>query len=948
MKLTTLLTGASALALLCPGVALGQTAQPATQSTPPAPTTDAGPQQQQPASDDSPPDARRDVIVTGSRAATAGYQASTPTNVISSDVLARQGAPNVATVLNQDPAFKPVQNPGANNVKTATPGTATADLRGLGGQRTLVLVNGMRVVPVAPTTNTSVAVTTDLNLIPSLMIDRVEVVTGGASAQWGSDAVAGVVNLQLKRSYEGILIKAQAGISERGDNADQRIGALAGFNFGDGRGRFVAGVDYENYDGLGDIYSRDWGRRENQIITNPNRTTNGLTALISAANVHSALGAGGTITGPANFAYRNYTFNPDGSPRPFQTGSLVSGVQMIGGEGQSVVKGLSLAPAVERVASYGSMEYDLSDSITARVEASYGWSLGVLRGSLPRITGLTIQRDNAFLPDQIRTAMLNAGITSFGFQRNGFDIGNSNIRVSNRVPRFTASLLGDLGGGWSWDANVTSSRDDYRQHILNAPLSPRVRFALDSVVNPADGQVVCRATLQGAAFNAAAAGCVPLNFFGNGAPSAAALSYITPETNSYSRYKQQVATGNIKGKPFSTWAGPISLAAGLEYRHESQVVTVDQFGASGGYLGAGNATPFHGKFTIKEGYIDTIVPLARDWRFAKSIDLNGAVRYADYSTVGSQTTWKVGLTYEPFDAIRFRVTSSKDVRAPAIYELAGGGQFLTNTATVRGRTVNIPQNTTLGNPNLDAEKARTFTAGVVLQPGGGFHASVDYYNIRVKGAIASLSAANVSSLCDQGNQTFCGFFTFDPSGVATSLFATVLNIGSFQTKGVDGTFDYSTGLGGDARLAISGRGTYLLHALINTGLGIVVDRAGENTEQNLGAGPHFRANLTETLSTGPLSFSLQQIYVSKGKVDNLFNTLPTNTINDNHIPAALYLNAYSTLDVNRNFQFFFAVDNVLDKDPPLSPYPNLPVPPVNGQYYDKVGRAFRAGVSVKL
>lgn len=947
MTFTAMLTGASTLALLTPAAVTAQTAQPVTQATPPAPATDPGPEAQDAAAASATRQDQSDIVVTGSRAATAGYQASTPTNVINSDVLNRQGAPNVAAVLNQDPAFKPVQNPGANNVKTATPGTATADLRGLGGQRTLVLVNGMRVVPVAPTTNTSVAVTTDLNLIPALMIDRVEVVTGGASAQWGSDAVAGVVNLQLKRSYDGLLLKAQAGISERGDNADQRIGALAGFHFGDGRGRFVAGADYENYGGLGDIYSREWGRSEYQIITNPNRLTNGLTALISAPNVHSALGAGGTITGPANFAYRNYTFNPDGSPRPFQTGSLVSGVQMIGGEGESVVKGLSLAPSVERVASYASLEYDVTPAITARFEASYGWSLGVLRGSLPRLTGLTIQRDNAFLPQQIATAMTAAGITNFGFQRNGFDIGNSNIRVTNEVPRFTASLLGDLGGGWSWDANVTASRDDYRQNILNAPYSPRLRFALDAVAGP-NGQVVCRATLPGAAFNAAAAGCVPLNLFGNGAPSTGALAYITPETNSYSRYKQEVATANIKGKPFDTWAGPVSVAAGLEYRHEAQTVTVDSFGASGGYLGAGNATPFHGSFNIKEGYLDTIVPLARDWSFAKSVDLNAAVRYADYSTVGSQTTWKVGLTYEPFDALRFRVTSSKDVRAPAIYELAGGGQFLTNTATVRGRTVNIPQNTTLGNPNLDAEQAKTFTAGVVLQPGFGFRASIDYYNIRVKGAIASLSAANIGALCDAGNQTFCNFYTFDANGVATSLFGTVLNIGSFQTKGIDGTFDYSTRLGDDAKLAINGRGTYLLHAYVDGGTGVIVDRAGENTEQNLGAGPRFRANVTETLTIADLSFSLQQIYVSKGKEDNLFNTLPTNTINDNDIPAAMYLNAYATIDVNKDFQFFVAVDNLLDKDPPLSAYPNLPVPPVNGQYYDKVGRAFRAGVTAKF
>lgn len=892
-----------------------------------------------------------EIVVTSSRAALPGFSASTPTTVVGAETLERESAPNIAQILDEIPGFKQTQSPAANGVKTGTPGSFTADLRGLGGQRTLVLVDGLRVPPTAPATNTSVVNAVDLNTIPAFMVDRVEVVTGGASAQWGSDAVAGVVNIRLKSKFEGFQVKTQGGISQRGDNANEYIGAVGGTSLFGERGHFVAGAEFQNDNGLGDIYRRPWGLGEQQIISNPNSATNGLPALLEAYNVHTSLSSGGLITGPAGFKYRNYTFNPDGSVRPFQFGSLVSGVQMIGGEGQSTVTGFDMIPAIKRVASYAKTSYDISDSVTASLVLSYAYNTVSFHGSLPRITGRTIFADNVFLPAEIATEMATKPVKSFTFSENAFDLGNSHLMINNHIPRAVFALHGKIGETWTWDAGYEWGTDRYHQTVENATDGPNLAFALDAIAGP-NGQPVCRATQPGTAFNAAAAGCVPINLFGYGAPSAAAIAYVQQTAQSDSRYTQQDLTANIKGTPISTWAGPVAVAFGAEYRNENQQVTSSALSASNAFLFAGNATPYTGSFNVKEGYIDTLVPLLVDKPLAKSLTFNGAARYEHYSDIGNQHAWKVGMDFEPVAGFRLRATHSIDIRAPQIFELYGGGTVLTNTATVRGSTVNIPQNVTKGNPNLTGENASTSTYGVVLQPRSGpftgLSASVDYYDIKIDNAITTLSAATIGNLCTLGNQLFCSFFTFNPAGQATSLNATTLNLASEQTKGIDFNVAYQSSLpplfGLPTSESTNLLGTRTLHSFINTGSGVAIDRAGENGPQNLGAIPHLTLNLTQTLRLGGASISAQGMFISRGNIDNTYNTAPSLTINNNSIGSVVYLNLYGSYEVGEHLQFTASIRNALDHAPPLSPYPNLPEPQFNGQYYDVIGRSFRIGV----
>ncbi|MCM8732253.1 TonB-dependent receptor plug domain-containing protein [Hephaestia sp. GCM10023244] len=914
-----------------------------------------------------------EIVITASRTAQNGLQAPTPTQVIGADIIETQAVTTVMEVLNQNPAFKATRSPGANATNTASPGQATADLRGLGGQRTLVLVNGSRVVPFAPASNLGTPTTTDLNLFPTIMIDRVDVVTGGASALYGSDAVSGVVNIIMKKRFEGLEMVGQSGISEEGDYRTIRGGFLGGVGFNEGRGNFVVSADYSDNTGVPDIYSRDWGREEWLIVSNGQRAVNGQPALILAPHVHNNLGQAGVILGGRTTSgatvnnlpgLTGMTFNPDGSLRPFERGSISGGSTMVGGEGASIVKNTDLIPAVERFTGYASLYYDFSDRLTGYIEGGWSKSVGTLDGVPLRLASQTFRRDNAFIPTSVLD-LLPADIASFNISRIAYDIPNNVYEITNETPHVVVGLEGKMGGSWKWDTHASYGANYYRSRPYKNPITANLNFALDAVRDPATGDIVCRGVLLN---NPAAAGCQPLNLFGEGSPSREAYEYVWGDGLNKVKYDQVTVAANMVGNLFDTWAGPVAVAFGGEYRRETQKLTTDPIAAANGYLTAGNAAPYSGAFDVKEGYVELSVPLARDMPLLYNLDLNGAVRYADYSTVGGQTAWKIGAVWEPVDGLNFRIGRSRDIRAPAINELASPGGNVTNNVTllVDGTVKNaaIPQNTSAGNPNVGPEFADTLTAGVAYRGRGalrGLGLSIDYYHIDIRDAITNLSTVNIATLCGQGEQYFCNLFSYGPDTstpdpndrIHTGLFTGSLNVGAFKQEGIDMTASYNTRvgfLGGGGNYNIAASGTYIFHAYVDSGTGAApVDRAGENGWANLGAIPTFRGNLSQTLGNDGWQLTLQTIYVSKGVQDVTYNTLPTNTINDNRVPAVTYFNLFGKIFAGegKKYEFFWAINNLLDKDPPPTPYIILNGP-VNGQYYDKVGRNFMAGVRVRL
>lgn len=912
-----------------------------------------------------------EVVVTGTRAARSGYQAPSPTNVIRADVLDNQAAVGLGEILDQTGMVKGTRTPNSNATNTSSPGQWTADLRGLGGQRTLVLIDSSRVVPFAPASNLSVPTTVDLNLIPTLMIERVETVTGGASAQYGSDAVSGVVNILLRRKFEGIRVRAQTGMSDEGDAEEKRIGVLGGWNSQDGRTNIVFSADYVDSEGVGDVYERDWGKRETMIVSTP-----GNPSLTWADDVHTALGVGGVInvgrnaanTANVPFSLSGYTFNPDGSIRPFQYGyPLGPGTTqstMIGGEGESITKGVSLVPGVERASAYLRLGREFSDRINGYALLGFSRSVGLLYAAQPRLTAtqVFIRADNAFLPDEVRQAMIDEGVGGFRMTRQGNDFGNNKYEITNESPRITLGLEGTFSNGWDWDAHASYGMNDYFFDSQNNPIIANLGFAIDAVRDE-NGNIVCAATIPGhPRFNPAAAGCVPLNLFGEGNASQAAIDYFQGDPWAQVDYEQIAFGANLRGEIFSTWAGRIAAATGFEYRKEDEVVKVDPIGEAGGYF-TGNNSPYSGSYYVSEAYVEAILPLARDATLGKLIDLNLAYRYADYSTVGGMDAWKAGLVWEPTDSVRFRVTQSRDIRAPAINELYGPGAAVTNNITMINindfgaanptvRNYVIPQRTAGGNVNVQAEEGDTTTVGFVFSPTSGllegFNFSIDYYKIKLDKAITNLSGANIGNLCISGVRSFCDLFTFNAAGDPTALDAGAINLGSFKQTGYDLQLEYSRRIG-NGLWSIGYTGTFVDESIVDTGLpgAVPVDRAGEHGAANFAAVPELRGNVTTSFKTANWSATLQAVHVSSGLLDNLYNTPGNPTINKNRVPSYVVFNLYGSYNLSDRIRLFGSIRNALDRDPVMTPYTVLNSP-VYGAYYDKVGRQFSIGVDVSF
>src|SRR5690606_37950780 len=447
----------------------------------------------------------------------------------------------------ETPAFQSSSNPQTTGVRSVAPGANFADLRGLGSTRTLVLVDGRRF---PPQINALEGYQVDLNQVPSLLVDRVEVVTGGASAQWGSDAVAGVVNLILKKDFHGIQAVAQYGISEEGDNEEYRLGALYGLPFAGGRGHFELAADYVKNGGVGDVYTRDWGRKAYQLVTNPAVGATPANLILPDVQFASVT-PGGLVN---NTALRGTQFGPGGAILPFTYGDYVGSTTMVGGSntGYNINTGADSTPALERVAAYGRASYEFSPAFVAALEYSHAWTRGGGMTLPARDTAIRIGLDNAFLPEEVYDLMVTNNIQSFNLGRMSYDIGVAESDVTNTTDRVVVSFSGDLSdnGDWRWDGYYQYGKNVNEQTVLRNRIRSRFALAADAVYDGAE--IVCRSSLTNPGNN-----CVPINLFGEGSPSAQAIDYVTGTTQGSTNYEQHVAALNLAGNPFSTWAGPV-------------------------------------------------------------------------------------------------------------------------------------------------------------------------------------------------------------------------------------------------------------------------------------------------------------------------------------------------------------------------------------------------------
>jgi iron complex outermembrane recepter protein len=904
------------------------------------------------------------VEVTGSRILRDGYEAPTPLTVIGVEEMTATAPSNVADFVNQLPSVAGSQTPGNSqrSVSNGSAGVNSLNLRALGSERTLVLLDGQR--SVGATLNGVV----DVNDFPQQLIERIDIVTGGASAAYGSDALSGVVNFVLDKDFTGFRTDLTGGITGEGDNEEYTAAATFGTPFATDRGHFLLSAQLNHIDGIFGV-PRDWDKKGWKIMNNPAYTpTNGEPERLLRPQVGlSSATLGGIVTaGPL----RGTAFGPGGVPYQFQYGPLVRDPFMQGGDWRDsdVSSFNSLASGIDRKNVFTRASFELTDDVEVFAQFSWGnteadsWCCRQFN-----VANLTVQPDNAFIPESVREQMVALGVADQPLRLGSM---HADLPVISTVNERTVSryVLGGngrfdaFGSDWHWDAYAQKGISKVLSTAPNVTIKSKFAEATDAVLD-ASGNIVCRSTLTDPDN-----GCVPYNLMGIGVNSQDALDYVLGDARRNERFTQDVAAASLQGEPFDSWAGPVSVAVGAEYRREAVTGSADPLSLVNGFF-AGNYLPTKGSYHVAEGFFETVVPLAEHLPWADKLDFNGAVRYTDYSTSGQVITWKAGAVYSPIPDLTFRATRSRDIRAPNLLELfQAGGANTNNVIDPFNNNANIAyQGLAVGNLELDPEKADTTGFGVVYQPSWapGFSASVDYYDIDIKDAIGTISAQEIVDRCFAGNQTFCAAITRDPvAGVITQIRTSPFNLITQVARGFDIEASYRLPAplwGGE--LAIRALATHYLKNYSANGINVPTDTAGTNAA---GGPPSWLGRMSVTYSNDPLTAMLIARGVSSGVYDNAFiectsgcpaSTPDHRTIDDNHIDGAVYFDAslsyqLRAASVFSETELFVAVTNLADKDPVVvAPGPGgvaYATSANNPSLYDSLGRVFRAGVRLKL
>lgn len=792
----------------------------------------------------------------------------------------------------------------------------------------------------------------DSNLIPSALIDRVEIVTGGASAAYGSDAVAGVVNFILNKKFTGVKLDTQYGITDKSDNEEFKVSGAVGTKFADDRGHIVVAGEYFNTKGVLP-QNRDWSTKAYNFINGP---AGGPTRILSA-NVLTVGTFGGMIlngnggSAAANAAIGGIQFLPGGVSAPYSFGSYRSGAQQIGGDGVNSELYQQLARPLKRKNVFARAEFEVTPSIKLFAEGQYGTSFtdyvnGTNRNQIGNT--LTIKRDNAYLPANILSQMIAGNITTLTFVRHTRERGYVHTQNEASTSRAVVGAEGLLGD-WKWDLYYQHGHSKQHNDILNMMNVPKMNLAVDAVVS--NGQIVCRSTLT-----AATNGCVPFNVFGVGAPSEAAMDYVFGTSTSDSTLNEDNVAANFSGNLLQGWAGPISVAFGGEYRKDKARVTADAESLKSAWL-FGNPQPWSGEVSVKEGYIETDVPLLADKTLFEKLDFNAAYRLTDYSTSGSIIAWKAGLSWIPVDGLRFRATRSRDIRAPNVNELFSAGRQFTATVTdpLDPVTRNILRTglpfLAQGNKSLLPEVANTLTIGAVLEPRAipGLSLSVDYYDIKVRNAISTISAQQLLDQCAAGNQFACSQTVRDANGTLIKLYQTPINLASAVARGVDIEGSYRTRagniIGQDTQFSVRTVVSYLAKLETAVPGSPAIDRAGE---VGLSPTPHWSANTQLRLTSDTAGLFLQGRIIGGGKYDVTKTAADQDLLNINPV---FYLDAqisYKLPVFDRAIEVYFDVRNLLDKAPPIAPANANIALATNSSLYDMIGRNFRFGTRVRF
>jgi len=1009
------------------------------------------------------------VIVSASRISIQGYEAPTPVTAITSQQLRRDAMLNIGDEIRRLPSAGQSASPnnGVNSSRGAEgdAGLDIVNLRNLGTVRTLVLFDGQRVVSSNPNGNGAPQIGgVDLSTLPSSVIERVDVVTGGASAAWGSDAVAGVVNLVINKTFSGIKGGVAYGNTTALDRATFKGELLLGTDFAGNRGHTEFAGTYTLSPDTVFGFQRPWYQLQ-ALFPNSALGLTGGPAFVHVSNIGSASqtqgglivsNPAGTVAGSAN-ALRGIQFvgaSAQATPFSFgvQSGSICT--QCSGNFFTNTANLELLAVPYHNLTLFNYTSYRLTGDITASVQLNYGQNAETNVANGARQGNIIVYSDNAYIPASVANGMARLGVNQFTL---GTSVTNNrdphNVRLSNYADTVGQNIIqnyrqlmrgvftlngtfGSLGQDWSWNAYAQHSGARERQYAPyntygqnwanatdpvrvsaagpdslgggNAVLAAQVAstLAANNIPVPGVGSIACRSTLTATQYgitkdasgrNIIAPGglggaCVPLDVFGEGVASQAAINYVQPgrhnkavEDQSLYLMNQAVFAVSVQGTlPWGFDAGKVAVATGFEHRFEQQRDIRDplQLGAVSAFGGA-NFAQFAGEYSVDEGFLEVDVPVLKN-QVVDSFNISAAGRLTNYSTSGLVETWKLGAASQINDDMKVRTTLSSDIRAPGIAELFAAPQFGTALQQYPfggpSYRINI---STQGNMQLVPEQATTISGGIVLTPHWieNLTLSADFYSISIHKAIYSTGQAQIVDQCSKGIAVYCSatFFakgwpgnvttpvsqevdgnglvgglasklpTFpaDGEGDLNLVLQTPLNAVSETTSGLDFQGDYQVHLL-DGVMDFHLVGNYTDERTLSA-FGTVYDGAGAvspDTAVNALAGltsPKLHATLTATYSDGPYEITAQGRYIGPARLSNYWQNGAN--IDNNDISDVFYTDLRTSYHWTDDTRLYAAIDNLFDVSPPIiaTQTGNVTVPAL----YDALGRSFRVGVQFR-
>ena len=1051
-------------------------------------------------------DEKSDLVVTGSRIVRPTLESAVPLTSVTVAEVMGTGKVSLGDALNDLPSLRSTFSSGstARNIFSSS-GLSLLDLRGLGTERTLVLVNGRRHVTSSPGDNAF-----DVNTIPTDLVERIDVVTGGNSAIYGSDAVAGVVNFVMKRDYDGFGIRGQSGISSRHDRGTAFISAVYGKNFADGRGNIAVAGEYtyqqalyaNQRDNLTGAFSGRCQFQLTDITAGEPAAGDGIPDTTFLCGIKNrTISDGGTIAAldpTTAFKVRYLRFDDAGNvviDTPTQSFANVGSGNQQGGTGSTLFGTGQLLAQVQRYSVNVLAHYDISDALTPFIEAKYVRTDSFGEGqpsfftSIPgTLGGNSIKCDNGFLSASALTTLRAnsrctttvagttiAGSTTLrGSPTTTLPLARFNTDFGGRIGktrRETYRIVGGIGGEFNQDWNYelafnygkfkghTDSKnnlylydefDNYDGFLLasDAVIAPAGFTGTNFVLNSAGEKVICRVN----AVTNTRTDCLPVNLFGQNQNSQAVLNFIHRDGTIDEDASQFVASLNVGGdfsQLFELPGGPISFALGAEYREETGSVRIDKVSAAGRtFLNAlsdfcppnDNTDACPDKLTVKEVYGEVYLPLLKDVPFFQELSINGAGRVSRYNnSTGTVWAWNVQGIWAPINDVRFRGAYATSVRAPTQSDLftapfqnfagiadpcdtgnytpgttratnclAAGVPTVANAATVAAcsasatplalgdpwrnclaRTQTLPYSLG-GNPTLLAERGKSITLGVVIEPHSipGLNLTIDFYDIKVRNLIASVAPQTILNLCFDSttglSNPYCATVNRDP---ATGLFndplviAGGVNFAKQHTQGVDVDISYRHTFDNGDKLVVRGIATRV-SALDNFTNPLLPNEPNRQLSE-LGD-PQFAANLQFSYDFGPVTLLYNMRYLGKQTIgafetqNPYYTTCPATgpntgitpntggSLNGAAVPCAagtivkvpannadafpvvfypqiIYQDIRIDFEIEKKYSFYLGVNNFMDTLPPLGDLGN-----VSGSPYDSFGRYFFAGFEVNF